>query len=896
MPTSEAELRKIIAAAIAQHEALRSGPSKGTSENNGCSYWHFLNYKPPKFDGTGGAIAFVKWIESMESIFRMSGCTPEQQVPYVSELFQDGARLWWNLQVRIMGLTTAYALTWDELKGIMRKKYCAQTETQRLEGEFQSLIMEGPKMLEYMQRLHDLARVVPYLVEPELRKLGHFIWELAPQVLSLMTASTPPTTMAASKMGLALVTEVIRLEKLANPDKETHVESSGGNKRKFSNFKQGTSGVVKKGESSAPAQITAGSGKKGKGYMGTQPKCNTCQRHHSGRCSLKVCEACGKPGHLKDSCWATVGQGGQGGFGNRNNNRGGNGIRPQGNVGGNGNRGNNANQAGTVNCNQRNNQAGNGGGNGKRPGCFNFGDVGHYKRNCPELNQARGRVFNIEAREARQDPNIVTGTFPVNQRYASILFDTGADYSFVSLEFKNMLGLAVSKLGIPYSIELTNGKLVEANEVVRGCVIKLGECEFALDLLPVQLGSFDVVVGMDWLSGNKAAIVCHKKVVRIPTEDGETIVVHGEKRDTPLRIISCLKARKCLQKGCAAFLAHIVDKKAAEPKIKDIPVVREYPEVFPEDLPGLPPQRQVGFRIDLVPGAAPVAKAPYRLAPSEMQELSTQLQELLDKGFIRPSFSPWGAPVFFVKKKDGSFRMCIDYRELNKLTIKNRYPLPRIDDLFDQLQGSSFYSKIDLRSGYHQLRMQEESIPKTAFRTRYGHYEFLVMPFGLTNAPAVFMDLMNQVCKPYLDKFVIVFIDDILIYSKTKAEHEQHLRAILELLKNEQLYVKFSKCEFWLREVQFLGHVVNGDGIHVDPTKIEAIKNWETPKAPTGIRQFLGLADYYRRFIEDFSKIAQPLTLLTQKDKKFDWGIKQEEAFQILKDNVTTRNSEPIFV
>ena len=211
-------------------------------------------------------------------------------------------------------------------------------------------------------------------------------------------------------------------------------------------------------------------------------------------------------------------------------------------------------------------------------------------------------------------------------------------------------------------------------------------------------------------------------------------------------------------------------------------MVKEFPDVFPEDLPGLPPQRQVEFRIDLVPGAAPVAKAPYRLAPAEMQELSTQLQELLDKGFIRPSFSRWGAPVLFVKKKDGTLRMCIDYRELNKLTIKNRYPLPRIDDLFDQLQGSSYYSKIDLRSGYHQLRIQEESIPKTAFRTHYGHYEFLVMPFGLTNAPAVFMDLMNRVCKPYLDKFVIVFIDDILIYSKSQEEHEQHLRLILKLL------------------------------------------------------------------------------------------------------------------
>ncbi|GJU32304.1 putative reverse transcriptase domain-containing protein [Tanacetum coccineum] len=266
-----------------------------------------------------------------------------------------------------------------------------------------------------------------------------------------------------------------------------------------------------------------------------------------------------------------------------------------------------------------------------------------------------------------------------------------------------------------------------------------------------------------------------------------------------------------------------------------------------------------------------------------MKELSEQLQELSEKGFIRPSSSPWGAPVLFVKKKDGSFRMCIDYRELNKLTVKNRYPLPRIDDLFDQLQGSSIYSKIDLRSGYHQLRVREQDIPKTAFRTRYGHYEFQVMPFGLTNAPAVFMDLMNRVCKPYLDKFVIVFIDDILIYSKDKKEHEEHLKAILELLKKEKLYAKFSKCEFWIPKVQFLGHVIDSRGIHVDPAKIESIKDWASPKTPTEIRQFLGLAGYYRRFIEGFSKIAKSMTKLTQKGIKFDWGEKEENAFQLIK-------------
>ncbi|GJT71444.1 putative reverse transcriptase domain-containing protein [Tanacetum coccineum] len=304
------------------------------------------------------------------------------------------------------------------------------------------------------------------------------------------------------------------------------------------------------------------------------------------------------------------------------------------------------------------------------------------------------------------------------------------------------------------------------------------------------------------------------------------------------------------RKDVRSFLAQISAKKEEDKsegkQLKDVPIVQDFSEVFLEDLPGLPPARPVEFQIDLIPGAAPVARAPYRLAPSKIKELSEQLKELSDKGFKRPSSSPWGAPVLFVKKKDGSFRMCIDYRELNKLTVKNRYPLPRIDDLFDQLQGSNIYSKIDLRSGYHQLRVREQDIPKTAFRTRYGHYEFQVMPFGLTNAPAVFMDLMNRVCKPYLDKFVIVFIDDILIYSKDKKEHEEHLKAILELLKKEKLYVKFSKCEFWIPKVQFLGHVIDSRGIHVDPAKIESIKDWASPKTPTEIRQFLGLAGYYR--------------------------------------------------
>ncbi|GJR39766.1 hypothetical protein Tco_1215450 [Tanacetum coccineum] len=389
-----------------------------------------------------------------------------------------------------------------------------------------------------------------------------------------------------------------------------------------------------------------------------------------------------------------------------------------------------------------------------------------------------------------------------------------------------------------------------------------------------------------------AELVCDEKLVRVPFGD-KILIFHGDGsnngHESRLNIISCTKTQKYLLKGCPIFLAHVTTKKAEdkskEKQPDDVPIVQDFLKVFPEDLPGIPPTRQVEFQIDLILCAAPVARAPYRLAPSEMKELSDQLKELSDKGFIRPSSSPWGAPVLFVKKKDGSFRMCIDYRELNKLTVKNRYPLPRIDDLFDQLQGLSIYSKIDLRSGYHQLRVREEDIPKTAFKTRYGHYEFQVMPFGLTNAPAVFMDLMNRVCKPYLDKFVIVFIDDILIYSKNKQEHAEHLKLILELLKKEQLYAKFSKCEFWIPKVQFLGHVIDSQGIHVDPAKIESVKDWASPNAP-----ILALPEGNEDFIAYCDASIKGLgAVLMQREKVIAYASRQ---LKLHEKNYTTHDLE----
>ncbi|WVZ84387.1 hypothetical protein U9M48_031425 [Paspalum notatum var. saurae] len=277
------------------------------------------------------------------------------------------------------------------------------------------------------------------------------------------------------------------------------------------------------------------------------------------------------------------------------------------------------------------------------------------------------------------------------------------------------------------------------------------------------------------------------------------------------------------------------------------------------------------------------------MAPDELKELKTQLQEQLDKGFIRPSSSPWGCPALFVEKKDqGGKRLCVDYRPLNAVTVKNKYPLPHIDILFDQLGGATVFSKIDLRSVYHQIKVREEDIPKTAFSTRYGLYEYLVMSFGLTNAPAFFMYLMNSIFMNELDKFVVVFIDNILVYSKNKKEHEEHLRIVLSCLREHKLYAKFSKCAFWLKEVAFLGHILSAKGVVVDPGKVEDVLNWKQPQTVTEIRSFLGLAGYYRRFIKDFSKIAKPMTALTQKNAKFAWSSKCEEAFGTLKTLLTS--------
>ncbi|GJV28439.1 putative reverse transcriptase domain-containing protein [Tanacetum coccineum] len=801
---------------------------------------------------------------------------------------QGRALTWWNSQVAMMGLEAANQIGWTEMRRLMTE------EVQRMEHELWNLKVKEFDITAYTKRFHELVQLCPEMVPSERKKIEAYIRGLTDNIKGTVIGSKPTSLNEAVRMAHALMEQKAqaRIERIAEGNKRKWESSQGGNNRNnnMDNTRHNQQNNQRQGNARAMTTAPAEQG----GYAGNKPLCNRCGKHHFRYCKV-VCSNCGKPGHMARDCKGKAIATG-------------------------------ANARPTVTC-------------------YDCGEKGHTRNYCPKKRdpqgeEARGRAYVIRDAEKQQGPNVVTGTFLLNNRYATVLFDSGSDKSFVNTSFSHLIDITLVTLDTSYEVELVDGRVARTNTILRGCTLNLLNHLFKIDLMPFELGTFDVVIGMDWLVDQDAVIICGKKVVHIPVKNkmlvvegghdfpevfpndlprlppprqvefkielvpgaapvahapyqlapsemkeladqlqellekgfirlssspwgapkevhvpykNKTLVVKGDSGASRLKVISCIKARKYIERGSQLFLAQVTEKEPSKKQLQDVPVIRNFPEVFPDDLPGLPPSRQVEFRIELVPGAAPVARAPYRLAPSELKELSDQLKELLEKGFIRPSSSPWGAPVLFVKKKDGSFRMCIDYRELNKLTVKNRYPLPRIDDLFDQLQGSSVYSKIDLRSGYHQLRIREEDIPIIAFWTRYGHYEFQVMLFGLTNAPAVFMDLMNRVCKPYLDKFVIVFIDDILIYSKNKEEHEKHLKIILELLKKEQLYAKFSKCDLWLESVHFLGHMINNKGVHVDPAKVEAIRNWSAPTTPT------------------------------EKNKKYEWGTEDNEAFQTLK-------------
>ncbi|KAA0051440.1 ty3-gypsy retrotransposon protein [Cucumis melo var. makuwa] len=450
--------------------------------------------------------------------------------------------------------------------------------------------------------------------------------------------------------------------------------------------------------------------------------------------------------------------------------------------------------------------------------CFRCRQPGHTADACPRKPfettphqpsaSQQGRVFATTRQKAERAGTVVTGTLPILGHYAFVLFDSGSSHSFISSVFVQHVGLEVEPLGSVLSVSTPSGEVLLSKEKIKACRVEIANHMLDVTLLVLDMQDLDVILGMDWLSANHANIDCFGKEVVFNPPSGASFKFRGAGIVCIPKVISAMKASKLLNQGTWGILASVVDTREPEVSLSSELVVREYPDVFPDELPGLPPPREIDFAIELEPGTAPISRAPYRMAPAELKELKVQLQELLEKRFV------W----------------------------------PRSHCLFQDRPAI----------GYHQLRIRDSDIPKTAFRSRYGHYEFIVMSFGLTNAPAVFMDLMNRVFKDFLDSFVIVFIDDILIYSKTEAEHEKHLHQVLETLRANKLYVKFSKCEFWLKKVTFLGHVVSSEGVSVDPPKIEAVTNWPRLSTVSEIRSFLGLAGYYRRFVEDFSLLIVP--------------------------------------
>ncbi|XP_061999269.1 uncharacterized protein LOC133716595 [Rosa rugosa] len=815
------------------------------------------------FASAASPVEAQRWLDRMERVFSQMDLPEDRKVNLAVQFLEDTAWHWWTGVVN--DPANAGPMTWDMFKTHFYGRYFSDAHLNRMQDQFLSLEKrDDQSVLEFEQEFLSLAHHVPDLVRTEQSKIRRFVLGLGGKFKDKMLGT--PYRSFAEAVSYAMDIE-------SNSPAGFHPRDPGGPSQGPSKRATSTSGSgssVGSGKSSGSSSRSrtrfrgrvrrfsrgqfsgqqSGQLERSKSYHGGSSGASTSQSAQFGQYQTVGCFMCGQQDHFRRDC-PLLTQGAR--------------STPTQTVG--------QSSAGRSTSGARTSSVGRA-----------SSQQGRAQRGRPVTH---ARLHAMTQQEGRDSPKVIVGTLFIFNQPALTLIDPSATHSFMSSRFPCFANVPSSLLIGEWYVSLLAGEALKIEWVFNNCGVMVDGFCLEANLIPLDLVEFDVILGMDFLETHGALVDCFRKEVVFQSLGKPEITFRGERNILSSCLISAITAKKLLNKGCQAYLAHIVDTKREVLNIEDILVVRKFPDVFPDELPGLPPVREIDFTIELLPGTTPIYQAPYRMAPAELKELKTQLQELLDKGFIRPSVSPWGAPVLFVKKKDDTLRLCIDYRKLNKVTVKNKYPLPRIDDLFDQLRGAKVFSKIDLRTGYHQLRIRESDVPKTAFRSRYGHYEFVVMPFGLTNAPAAFMDLMNRVFRPYLDRFVIVFIDDILVYSKSDELHIKHLKLVLRTLREARLYAKLSKCEFWLNSIGFLGHVVSAEGVSVDPQKVEAVLNWGRPTTVTEIRSFLGLAGYYRRFVQDFSRLAAPFTKLTRKGAKFVWSEECGQSFQELKGRLT---------
>ncbi|GJY57698.1 putative reverse transcriptase domain-containing protein [Tanacetum coccineum] len=577
-------VEKRVAKAIEEYEKTRANPgnASGSGSTNtggmvnvqGCTHKTFMNGKPYPFNGTEGVVGLRRWIEKVEQVFEICKCAEEDKVMFAASTFEGRALTWWNGNVHTLGLVNANRIPWTEFKSMMTTEYCPATEIQRMEEELWTLTLKGDDIEAYNNRFHELALMCPDLVPNEKKKVERYIKGFPERIKGNITSARPTTLHDAINLARELVEQAVqgkaaRVNESNKRKWEEHQKNNpnNNNPNNRNRNRNNNNQHHQQNRRQETARAYAAAPAEGKGYAGTLPKCNRCNLHHNGQCPPK-CRRCQKLGHQEMDC----------------------GVR----------------LPGTGDNHLRN------------VTCYGCGEKGHLRHMCPKgRNQqnegARARAY-VVVENPQQNPNVVTGTFLLNDHYASVLFDSGAERSFVSIEFTPFIDIAPAALNTSYEVELADGKIVSTNTVLRGCTLALFSHVFKIDLLPTRLGSFDVIVGMDWLSYHRAVIVCYEKIVRIPLPNGEILEIQGERPEKDPKSLSCIKAD--------------------EKRLDDIRTVRDFPEVFLDDLTGLPPMREIEFRIDLITGVLPVVKSPYRLAPSEMLALSNQLKELQEKGFI----------------------------------------------------------------------------------------------------------------------------------------------------------------------------------------------------------------------------------------------------------------------